>query len=245
MRKEMHNKAIIITLLHKITQVSLKVLKNYAVGAMAAFLFTLIMPPEYTEYTTGLIAYVFLIVIMTKTLLNVEATQLISDVFYVAVMLSSFGANVNRATPIWFVVWLTVIGLRALVKVIYRKYIKTMLNLDYLCIRKVTDPLPPEENLFTHLDISDVNVRVQRINEFGIKNEFKGTIEIPFTKQVIETGVVTNLVKNVSDYYTSTNYVKLHIFTKPITKAKIPIHMTTLTIHKKDGFVALGQKIGV
>ncbi|MCW1017539.1 hypothetical protein [Streptococcus anginosus] len=97
---------------------------------------------------------------------------------------------VNR----FFTFWLISLVLATLVIVIqprlFEHYLfKNVLNKEYLGLRKLTDELPPECNLYTDADENDVDKRMKMINQHAIKKPYQEVVELSFLNKEVTTAI--------------------------------------------------------
>lgn len=73
---------------------------------------------------------------------------------------------------------------------IFNHYLfKNVINKDYLGIRKTTDELPPQSNIYVDADEKDANKRMKRINKNAIKPAYQEVVELSFLNREVLTGI--------------------------------------------------------
>ena len=95
---------------------------------------------------------------------------------------------------LWFLMTIISIGIYQFVnwfqaKLFQRYLFKNVLNKEYLGIKKVTDPFPPEINFYVDADESDVNQRMVTINQRVVKEAYQGIVELSFLNVERFTGI--------------------------------------------------------
>lgn len=128
---------------------------------------------------------------------------------------------------------------------------KHILNKEYLGIRKVTDKLPPESNLFIDAQEKDPHQRMIMINKHAIKEEYQDVVELRFLNQEIITGI--------SHYQQAWNGVSAPIkkefievdtiyhpvfYVRPFGhKDELDFQLAHFDISKNDAFTATGTSL--
>ena len=95
---------------------------------------------------------------------------------------------------LWFLMTIISIGIYQFVnwfqaKLFQRYLFKNVLNKEYLGIKKVTDPFPPEINFYVDADESDVNQRMVTINQRVVKEAYQRIVELSFLNVERFTGI--------------------------------------------------------
>ena len=95
---------------------------------------------------------------------------------------------------LWILVGLISIGIYQFMKwfqtKLFQRYLfKNVLNKEYLGIKKVTDPFPPEINFYVDEGESDVNQRMVMINKRVVKEAYQGIVELSFLNVERFTGL--------------------------------------------------------
>lgn len=78
--------------------------------------------------------------------------------------------------------------------ILYNHYLyKNVINKEYLGIRKTTDDLPPQPNLYDDADEEDANKRMKRINKNAIKPAYQEVVELSYLNREIITAICYQL----------------------------------------------------
>lgn len=64
-----------------------------------------------------------------------------------------------------------------------------LLTKEYLGIRKTTDDLPPQPNLYDAADEKDADKRMKEINKNAIKPAYQGVVELSFLNREVITAI--------------------------------------------------------
>lgn len=96
--------------------------------------------------------------------------------------------------PFWFIIFLISFGIYRFMKYfqieLFKRYLfKNVLNKEYLGIKKVTDPFPPEINLYVDAGEIDANQRMVMINKRSVKEAYQGIVELSFLNVERFTGL--------------------------------------------------------
>ena len=95
---------------------------------------------------------------------------------------------------LWILMALFSIGIYQFMKwfqaKLFQRYLfKNVLNKEYLGIKKVTDPFPPEINFYVDADESDVEKRMVMINKCAVKEAYQKIVELSFLNVERFTGL--------------------------------------------------------
>lgn len=167
-------------------------------------LLTYYMPREFQVFTVNILALIVLLKVIVDAIQTVlSKVRRIKKSFLLGVLYLFFLAGntyikqhalteflVNRL----FTFWLISLVLATLIIVIqprlFKVYLfKNVLNKTYLGIRKITDELPPECNLYTNADEKDADKRMKMINQHVIKKTYQGVVELSFLNREVITGI--------------------------------------------------------
>ena len=101
----------------------------------------------------------------------------------------------ENESSLWILMALISIGIYQFVnwfqaKLFQRYLFKNVLNKEYLGIKKVTDPFPPEINFYVDAGESDVEKRMVMINKRAVKEAYQEIVELSFLNFERLTGVV-------------------------------------------------------
>ena len=76
---------------------------------------------------------------------------------------------------------------------LFKKYIfKNIINKEYLGIRKLTDELPPQSNLYVDAAEADADKRMRQINQNVIKQPYQDIVELSFLNREVITAIDYN-----------------------------------------------------
>lgn len=128
---------------------------------------------------------------------------------------------------------------------------KHVLNKEYLGIRKVTDNLPPESNLFIDAQEKDPHQRMVMINKHAIKEKYQDVIELSFLNQEIITGISHyQRAWNGKDAPVEKEYIEVDTIYHPVfyvrpfgDKDELDFQLVHFDISRKDAFTATGQSL--
>jgi hypothetical protein len=100
----------------------------------------------------------------------------------------------ENESSLWILMDLISIGIYQFMKwfqtKLFQRYLfKNILNKEYLGIKKMTDPFPPEINFYVDADESDVNQRMVTINQRVVKEAYQDIVELSFLNVERFTGI--------------------------------------------------------
>lgn len=122
-------------------------------------------------------------------------SKLLRNTFLAMAFIAGYTKQVTESQAgMWIIVTMISIGVyyfsKWLQPKVFQRYLFThVLNKDYLGIRKVTDKLPPESNLFVDVKETNPHQRMVTINKHAIKEEYQGVVELSFLNQETITGI--------------------------------------------------------
>lgn len=95
---------------------------------------------------------------------------------------------------LWILMALISVGIYQFMKwfqtKLFQRYLfKNVLNKEYLGIKKMTDPFPPEINFYVDAGESDANQRMVMINKRAVKETYQGIVELSFLNVERFTGL--------------------------------------------------------
>lgn len=95
---------------------------------------------------------------------------------------------------LWILMALISVGIYQFMKwfqaKLFQRYLfKNVLNKEYLGIKKMTDPFPPEINFYVDAGESDANQRMVMINKRAVKETYQGIVELSFLNVERFTGI--------------------------------------------------------
>ena len=100
----------------------------------------------------------------------------------------------ENESSLWILMALISIGICQFMKWfqanLFQRYLfKNVLNKEYLGIKKMTDPFPPEINFYVDAGESDANQRMVMINKRAVKQAYQGIVELSFLNVEKFTGI--------------------------------------------------------
>lgn len=122
-------------------------------------------------------------------------SKLLRNTFLAMAFIAGYTKQVTESQAgMWIIVTMISIGVyyfsKWLQPKVFQRYLfNHVLNKDYLGIRKVTDKLPPESNLFVDVKETNPHQRMVTINKHAIKEEYQGVVELSFLNQETITGI--------------------------------------------------------
>lgn len=96
--------------------------------------------------------------------------------------------------PFWFIIFFISFSIYRFMKYfqieLFKRYLfKNVLNKEYLGIKKVSDPFPPEINFYVDAGEIDANQRMVMINKRAVKEAYQGIVELSFLNVESFTGI--------------------------------------------------------
>lgn len=141
----------------------------------------LVIKEEFKRFWTTLVSLIYL-VFFAKGATYIEHQSLGNEIVYqlIHVYLGSF------------VIFLLVAYLQP---ALFKYYLfKNVINKEYLGIRKISDALPPESNLYTDADENDADKRMRQINQNVIKPAYQEVVELSYLNREVITAIQHHLV---------------------------------------------------
>ncbi|WP_449463292.1 hypothetical protein [Streptococcus suis] len=97
---------------------------------------------------------------------------------------------IHRLLTTWFISFIFALLVTVIQPRLFKHYLfKYVLDKDYLGIRTISDPLPPEKNIFHDAEEVDVDKRMRLINQNVIKQPYQDVVELSFLKKEVTTGI--------------------------------------------------------
>lgn len=138
-------------------------------------------------------------------------------------------------------------------KLFQRYLFKNILNKEYLGIKKMTDPFPPEINFYVDADESDVNQRMVTINQRVVKEAYQDIVELSFLNVERFTGIAYSreawngfeapLKKRFSDVDEMYHLVfKVYPFGK---RMDLSFKLIRLDLSRRKAFTVKGVKVSI
>ena len=103
---------------------------------------------------------------------------------------------VNRLLTFWLIS-LALATLVIFIKpILFKRYLfKNVINKEYLGLRKLTDRLPPECNLYTDADEKEADKRMKMINQNVIKQPYQEFVELSYLNREVLTAIRYSVVQ--------------------------------------------------
>lgn len=97
---------------------------------------------------------------------------------------------VDRLLTFWSISLVIMLLTKFILPILFNHYLfKNVINKDYLGIRKTTDELPPQSNIYVDADEKAANKRMKRINKNAIKPAYQEFVELSFLNREVLTGI--------------------------------------------------------
>lgn len=124
---------------------------------------------------------------------------------------------VARLLTFWSISFVILLLAKFILPIFFNHYLfKNVINKDYLGIRKTTDELPPQSNIYVDADEKDANKRMKRINKNAIKPAYQEVVELSFLNREVLTGISYKAVpfeKEVERTFIDTDTIYYPVFT--------------------------------
>ena len=116
-----------------------------------------------------------------------------SIIMWIILIISTSSLQISEF-PFWFIMFLISFSIYHFMKwfqtKLFQRYLfKNILNKEYLGIKKMTDPFPPEINFYVDAGESDANQRMVMINKRAVKETYQGIVELSFLNVERFTGI--------------------------------------------------------
>lgn len=158
--------------------------------------------------------------------------------------------------PFWFIMFLISFGIYQFMKYfqieLFELYLfKKILNKEYLGIKKITEPLPSEINIYVDSEENDVNNRMSLVNQRSIKKAYQDIVELSFMNIERFTGQAyfreewngfeAPLKKEFSDIDENYHLVfKVYPFGK---RMDLSFKLIQLDLSRRKAFTVKGEKV--
>ena len=97
---------------------------------------------------------------------------------------------VDRLLTFWSISLVIMLLAKFILPILFNHYLfKNVINKDYLGIRKTTDELPPQSNIYVDADEKDANKRMKRINKNAFKTAYQEVVELSLLNREVLTGI--------------------------------------------------------
>lgn len=146
----------------------------------------------------GFLMIIFIIAVSFSKL-SVGIGKFIYSFFESIVLVLIFSIAVDfpfqeNESSLWILMALFSVGVYQFMKwfqaKLFQRYLfKNVLNKEYLGIKKVTDPFPPEINFYVDAGESDANQRMVMINKRAVKEAYQKIVELSFLNVERFTGL--------------------------------------------------------
>lgn len=177
----------------------------FSVSFLGLLLLTDYIPQDYRVVTVTMVE----ILAMSKVIFNLGYGMWLQDLRRIKLSLSdvilllAFVKVINYAShytiskqmiinlyKFWIISAVFAILVKVLLPKLFEHYLfKKVINKEYLGIRKTTEPLPPQSNLYVDADEHDVNKRMTTINQNVIKQPYQDIVELSFLNRKVTTGI--------------------------------------------------------
>ena len=179
--------------------------------------------------------------------------QLVRNVFLVFVFVSGYTKQITESQAgMWIIATLISMGIYYIAKwlqpKIFQRYLfNHVLNKEYLGIRKVTEKLPPESNLFVDVNEKDPHQRMVTINKHAIKKKYQGVVELSFLNQEVLTGIsyYQHAGNDIEKEFIEVDTIFHPVFhVRPFgDKDEWDFHLVHFDISRKDAFTVTGTSL--
>lgn len=135
---------------------------------------------------------------------------------------------------------------------LFKKYIfKNIINKEYLGIRKLTDELPPQSNLYVDAAEADADKRMRQINQNVIKQPYQDIVELSFLNREVITAIgyeAASFGKETERTFIDDDIIYYPIFTvHPFGnlegKSDFYHNLIKLKLSRKAAFTMTGERI--
>ncbi|MDQ8821252.1 hypothetical protein RFF58_09610 [Streptococcus ruminantium] len=107
---------------------------------------------------------------------------------------------VNRLLSFWIISLVFAALVTFIQPRLFKHYLfKNVINKEYLGIRKTTDALTPQSNLYVDADDKDPDKRMTIINQNVIKEPYQGVVELSFLNREVITAISYKVVQFEKD----------------------------------------------
>ncbi|WP_449457782.1 hypothetical protein [Streptococcus suis] len=169
----------------------------FAIYVFLGLLLRIVFRTLDSEVSATLIILIMLIQPVRKCLKDIKAgfISLIKYIVLMFILLAGYQLPfTERSLKISFYMFLIcgliyLLGKLLQVKLFNAFLFKHVIDKEYLGIRKLTDPLPPESNLYTDVEEANVDKRMTIINQRAVKSPYQDCVELTYLNQEILTGV--------------------------------------------------------
>ncbi len=97
---------------------------------------------------------------------------------------------IHRLLTTWFISFVFALLVTVIQPRLFKHYLfKYVIDKNYLGIRTISAPLPPENNLYTDAEEANVDKRMTRINQRAVKSPYQDCVELTYLNQEILTGL--------------------------------------------------------
>ncbi|MDO4667042.1 MAG: hypothetical protein Q4A90_04310 [Streptococcus sp.] len=152
----------------------------------------------------------------------------------------------NRLWYFWIVSLILLVSTILIQPILFKKYLfKNIINREYLGIRKTTDDLPPEHNLFEDSNEKDADKRMLLINQNVIKQPYQDFVELSFLNKEVITAISFRL--NESSKENEQTFVDDDTIYYPVfrvypfkRKTRFAFKLIDFKISQRDAFIISG-----
>lgn len=177
----------------------------YLLSAVFCGLLTYYMPQDIQFFTVRVLELIIIIKITIGGIYTILSRDfkrmkmpLFFGVMYVFFLAGNTYIKLHVLTEILvnrlFTFWLISLVLATLVVVIqprlFKHYLlKKVIDKKYLGVRKLTDELPPESNIYVDAEEEDADKRMRLINQNVIKPPYQGVVELSYLNREVVTAI--------------------------------------------------------
>ncbi|WP_373109816.1 hypothetical protein [Streptococcus anginosus] len=177
----------------------------YLFSAVFLGLLTYYMPQDIQLSTVIVLAFLVVSKVLTDilyTLLSREWKRMKTAFNIVLIFLFFLVGNrhikqhvltesmVNRLLIFWLISLVLATLVTFIQPILFKHYLfKNVINKEYLGLRKLTDDLPPECNLYTDADEKEADKRMKMINQNVVKQLYQGVVELSYLNREVITGI--------------------------------------------------------
>ncbi|MHA2785417.1 hypothetical protein ACXZ8Y_06445 [Streptococcus agalactiae] len=177
----------------------------YLFSAAFAGVLTYYIPQEVRKITLDILVLFFLASGVGSLFYSflLQAFRRMKSAFYSLVLLLFFELGiqyvsqhtlsesmVDRLLTFWSISLVIMLLAKFILPILFNHYLfQNVINKEYLGIRKTTDELPPQSNIYVDADEKDANKRMKRINKNAIKPAYQEVVELSFLNREVLTGI--------------------------------------------------------
>lgn len=155
---------------------------------------------------------------------------------------------VYRLLTFWSISLVILLLAKFILPILFNHYLfKNVINKEYLGIRKATDNLPPQPNLYDDADEKDADKRMKWINKNAIKPIYQGVVELSFLNREVITAIGYGVVpfqKEAERTFIDYDTIYHPVFTvHPFGNLDFYHKLIELRLSRKSAFTATGERV--